>query len=66
MESLTIEGVSPRFPVSVCLHALLCTHVHNDTHLHEGLQTSISASKHDDDRRVLRTNVIRGMNRFAL
>ncbi len=48
MESLTIEGVSPRFPVLVCLHAPLCTNVHNDTHLREGLQTSISASKQDD------------------
>jgi len=48
MESLTIRGVSPRFPVLVCLHAMLCTKVHNDTHLHEGLQTSISDSKQDD------------------
>ncbi len=47
-ESLTIWDVSPRFPVLVCLQARLCTYVHYDTHLREGLQTSISASKQDD------------------
>ena len=47
MESLTILCVSPRFPVLVCLHAYVCTNVHYDNHLREGLQTSISDSNRD-------------------
>ena len=65
-ESLTIWGRSPRFPVLVCSHALLCTDVHNNTHLHEGLQTSISDSNRDDFVERLEPILIRGMNRFAL